>query len=135
MADGRFVTYETLHEGRIARIWLNRPDARNAQNYGLLGELDEAFLRAEADEDVRVVILGGLGPAFSAGHDLGTPERLAENEAMARGHRPARYRGALAARVPALLREHAPLARPAQDHDRAGARLLHLRRADARLVL
>ena len=83
MADGRFVTYETLHEGRIARIWLNRPDARNAQNYGLLGELDEAFLRAEADEDVRVVILGGLGPAFSAGHDLGTPERLAENEAMA----------------------------------------------------
>ena len=82
MADGRFVTYETLHEGRIARIWLNRPDARNAQNYGLLGELDEAFLRAEADEDVRVVILGGLGPAFSAGHDLGTPERLAENEAM-----------------------------------------------------
>ena len=62
-----FVTYETLDEGRIARIMLNRPEARNAQNRGLLVELDEAFLRAEADDAVRVVILGGMGPMFSAG--------------------------------------------------------------------
>lgn len=82
MDEARFVTYETLRGGAVARIRLNRPDARNAQNYGLLGELDEAFLRAEADDAVRVVILGGLGPAFSAGHDLGTPERQAENAAM-----------------------------------------------------
>ena len=82
MADGRLVTYETLRDGRVARINLNRPEARNAQNYGLLGDLHEAFLRAEADDDVRVVILGGLGPAFSAGHDLGTPERQAENPTM-----------------------------------------------------
>lgn len=76
--DHRFVTYEVLDEGRIARIMLNRPDARNAQNRGLLVELNEAFLRAEADDQVRVVILGGLGPMFSSGHDLGSAVSRAE---------------------------------------------------------
>ena len=51
------VTYETLDEGRIARIWLNRPEAQNAQSRTLLVQLDEAFLRAEADDAVMVVIL------------------------------------------------------------------------------
>ena len=37
------VAYETLDEGRIARIWLNRPEAHNAQSRGLLVQLDEAF--------------------------------------------------------------------------------------------
>lgn len=73
-----FVTYETLDDGRIARIMLNRPDARNAQNRGMLVELDEAFLRAEADDEVRVVILGGMGPMFSAGHDMGSKVAAAE---------------------------------------------------------
>jgi len=72
VAEARFVTYETVDDGRIARIMLNRPDARNAQNRGLLVELNDAFLRAEADDDVRVVILGGVGPMFSSGHDMGS---------------------------------------------------------------
>jgi enoyl-CoA hydratase len=72
MSDYAFVLYETLDEGRIARIMLNRPEARNAQNRGLLVELNDAFLRAEADDEVRVVILGGMGPMFTAGHDLGS---------------------------------------------------------------
>ena len=76
--DYRFVTYEVLDEGRIARIMLNRPDARNAQNRGLLVELNEAFLRAEADDQVRVVIPGGLGPVFSSGDDLGSAVSRAE---------------------------------------------------------
>ncbi|HVV35701.1 MAG TPA: enoyl-CoA hydratase [Acidimicrobiales bacterium] len=67
-----FVTYETFDDGAIARIMLNRPEARNAQNRGMLVELDQAFLRAEADDQVRVVILGGMGPLFSAGHDMGS---------------------------------------------------------------
>jgi enoyl-CoA hydratase len=37
------VAYETLDEGRIARIWLNRPEAQNAQSRTLLVQLDEAF--------------------------------------------------------------------------------------------
>jgi len=72
------VAYETLDEGRIARIWLNRPEAHNAQSRGLLVQLDEAFLRAEADDAVRVVILAARGKNFSAGHDLGSELALAE---------------------------------------------------------
>lgn len=78
MADFRYVTYETLDEGTIARIMLNRPEARNAQQRGLLVELGEAFLKAEADDKVRVVILGGHGPMFSSGHDLGSKVSMAE---------------------------------------------------------
>lgn len=77
MSD-EFVTYETLDEGRIARIMLNRPEARNAQNRGMLVELDECFMRAEADDEVRVVILGGMGKMFSAGHDMGSKVALEE---------------------------------------------------------
>ena len=78
--DYRFITFETLDDGLIARIMLNRVDARNAQNRGLLVELDDAFLRAEADDTVRVVIFGGNGPLFSSGHDIGTA--LSREEAM-----------------------------------------------------
>jgi enoyl-CoA hydratase len=78
MGDYRYVTYETLDEGTIARIMLNRPDQRNAQQRGLLVELNEAFLEAEADDNVRVVILGGNGPMFSSGHDLGSKDMMRE---------------------------------------------------------
>ena len=80
MSDYRFIDYETLDDGRIARITLDRPEARNAQNRGLLVELDEAFLAAEADDQVRVVILRGAGPMFSAGHDMGSALSTAERE-------------------------------------------------------
>lgn len=73
-----YITYETLDEGRLARIMLNRPEARNAQNRGMLVELHEAFLRAEADDDVRVVIFGGAGPMFTSGHDLGSKVSMEE---------------------------------------------------------
>ena len=77
-ARGRpeFVEYETLDEGRIARIWLNRPAEANAQNRTLLVQLDGAFRRAEADDEVRVIILAGRGKNFSAGHDMGSEEAL-----------------------------------------------------------
>jgi enoyl-CoA hydratase len=78
VTDYKYVTYETFDEGSIARIMLNRPDSRNAQHRGLLVELNDAFLAAEADDDVRVVILGGAGPLFSSGHDMGSEEALAE---------------------------------------------------------
>ena len=78
MPEYQFVLYETIDDGMIARIMLNRPDARNAQNRGLLVELHDAFLRAEADDQVRVVILGGTGPLFSAGHDMGSKVSIAE---------------------------------------------------------
>src|SRR6201996_626137 len=78
MPEYKYVKYESLDEGRVARILLNRPDQRNAQNRGMLVELDEAFLYAEADDQVRVVILGGEGLMFSSGHDMGSKVAMEE---------------------------------------------------------
>ncbi|MEI7453208.1 MAG: enoyl-CoA hydratase [Actinomycetes bacterium] len=78
MTDYKYITYEELDDNSIVRIMLNRPNQRNAQNRGLLVELDEAFLRAEADDQVRVVILGGAGTMFSSGHDMGSKDSIAE---------------------------------------------------------
>jgi enoyl-CoA hydratase len=78
MGDYQFLQYETHDDGAIVRILLDRPEARNAQNRGLLVELDEAFLRAEADDTCRVVILGGAGPMFSSGHDMGSKVAMEE---------------------------------------------------------
>ena len=80
VGDYRYIRYETLDDGVIARITLDRPRTRNAQNRGLLVELGDAFLRAEADDTVRVVILCGAGPMFSSGHDMGSREAIAERQ-------------------------------------------------------
>lgn len=67
------MAYETLEIeqlGSVCRIWLNRVQARNAQNTSLLDELDDAFRAAASDESIRVVVLAARGPHFSAGHDL-----------------------------------------------------------------
>jgi enoyl-CoA hydratase len=78
MRDYQYLTVESHDEGSIVRILFNRPGSRNAQNRGMLVELGDAFLAAEADDAVRVVILGGAGPIFSSGHDLGSKEAIAE---------------------------------------------------------
>src|SRR3954452_7875618 len=93
MADYKYITYETLDEGKVARIMLNRPSTRNAQNRGLLVELDEAFVAAENDDQVRFVILGGAGPMFSSGHDLGSKEALEEYPPGPNQHITARTNG------------------------------------------
>jgi len=80
MAGYRYIRYETLDDGVIARITLDRPRTRNAQNRGLLVELDDAFGRAEEDDTVRVVILRGAGPLFSSGHDMGSREAAEERQ-------------------------------------------------------
>ena len=87
MGDYRYIRYETLDDGIIARITLDRPRTRNAQNRGLLTELGDAFLRAEADDTVRVVILCGAGPMFSSGHDMGSREAIAERQPGPDQHR------------------------------------------------
>jgi enoyl-CoA hydratase len=90
VSEYKFVTYETFDEGKIARIMLNRLETRNAQSRGLLVELDDAFMKAEKDDQVRVVILGGVGPLFSSGHDLGSAEAMAEYEKGGPGEHPTR---------------------------------------------
>jgi len=78
VSDYKFLKWETFDDGMIVRISLNRPEQRNAQNRGMLVELDEAFGRAEADDNVRVVILAGEGKMFSSGHDIGSKQANAE---------------------------------------------------------
>ena len=67
------VTYE--QRGETAIVTMNRPAYRNAQNSAMTYALDDAFYRAAADDGVKVVVLAGAGNHFSAGHDIGTPER------------------------------------------------------------
>jgi enoyl-CoA hydratase len=62
------VLYE--RRGPSAWITLNRPDKLNAISHELRDALSAALTRAEADDDVRVVVLTGAGRAFCAGYDL-----------------------------------------------------------------
>jgi enoyl-CoA hydratase len=64
-----FETIRYASDGPIATITLARPEAANAQSSQLISELDAAFDQADADADVRVVILAADGKHFSAGHD------------------------------------------------------------------
>ncbi len=57
-------------DGAVAKLELNRPDAFNALNAALRGELRLAISKLEMDETVRVVVLSGAGRGFCAGADL-----------------------------------------------------------------
>ena len=62
------IRYEQI--GAVVRVLHDRPGRANAESEALLAELDAALERAKHDESVRVLILGGTGDHFSAGHDL-----------------------------------------------------------------
>lgn len=59
----------------IARIKLNRPQYRNAQNSEMTYQIERAMYLAGQDDDVRVIVLSGNGPSFSSGHDIASPGR------------------------------------------------------------
>lgn len=67
--DYQTVLYEEPLPG-VVRLVQNRPEARNAQDLQLTYDLNAAFDRAAADDAVKVIVLAGAGPHFSAGHDL-----------------------------------------------------------------
>lgn len=75
----------TEDRGAVRHVILNRTDKRNAFNFELVEALGEALGDAADAADVRVVVLRGEGPVFSAGMDVqelaslsGSPERLRE---------------------------------------------------------
>lgn len=78
-----YSTLLTARDGGVLTITCNRPEVLNAQSRILLEELDDAFLRAVDDDDVRVIILAGAGKHFSAGHDLGTPQEVEDQQKTA----------------------------------------------------
>lgn len=69
---------EIERDAGIARVWLNRPELRNAFNDATIAELTHAFTELSADASVRVVVLGGRGKAFSAGGDLNWMRSMAD---------------------------------------------------------
>ena len=62
---------------RVARIVLNRPQNRNAQDTHLLYQLNDAFDTAASDDGISVIILAANGPHFSSGHDLRETDKIA----------------------------------------------------------
>lgn len=78
--------------GHVLVLRLNRPDARNSLTMALIAELGEAIAGAEADPDVRAIVLTGTGDrAFCAGMDLrsfaGGEQMVDSEEALDRFHR------------------------------------------------
>lgn len=63
-------TLDIQTHGAMARVFLNRPEVRNAFNDGVVAELRDTFTRLGADRTLRAVVLGGHGKAFCAGADL-----------------------------------------------------------------
>jgi enoyl-CoA hydratase/carnithine racemase len=63
-------TLETRTDGPILWVTLDRPDVLNAYNAAMGAELAAAFHRADADDDIRVVVLTGRGRVFCAGADV-----------------------------------------------------------------
>ena len=63
MTDAPTILYETPAAG-VARLVLNRPESRNAQDTILLYALNTAFDQAARDDAIKVIILSAAGPHF-----------------------------------------------------------------------
>jgi len=61
----------------LARVWLNRPEVRNAFNDSVIAELAQAFATLGQDAKLRAIVLGGHGKAFCAGADLSWMKTMA----------------------------------------------------------
>src|ERR687885_235766 len=73
MIEAEKHTYEHIlfeADGPIARITMNRPEKRNALSLAHMEELIHCFKSIGESKEASVVVLGGNGPAFCAGHDL-----------------------------------------------------------------
>ena len=62
---------EIEREGALARVWLNRPESHNALSAELSAALVAALGGLRDDASCRVLVLGGRGPSFCAGVDIG----------------------------------------------------------------
>lgn len=72
MSDKEYQLMIYEKKGRVATITINRPKVMNALNTQLAGEMRDALSGAEADDDIRVIVITGAGDrAFCAGADIG----------------------------------------------------------------
>ena len=70
MPEYEVIRYEADPGSSIARLTLNRPERLNAINDQMQVEIADAVARADADPDMRVLIITGAGRAFCAGGDM-----------------------------------------------------------------
>lgn len=68
--DTKFTTIEITQKGKVATVWLNRPDIRNAFNETMISELIQAYEELNNNDDIRIIVLKGKGKSFCAGADL-----------------------------------------------------------------
>jgi methylglutaconyl-CoA hydratase len=66
----KFERVEVLQDGPVARVWLSRPELRNAFDGRMVTELRRAIFDLHELAEVRVIVLGGRGDCFCAGADL-----------------------------------------------------------------
>jgi methylglutaconyl-CoA hydratase len=71
-------TLAISRDGHAARVFLNRPEVRNAFNDGVIVELAQTFATLAADASLRCIVLGGHGKAFCAGADLAWMRSMAD---------------------------------------------------------
>ena len=64
-------TIDIVRDGPVARLWLNRPEQHNSLAAELAAELTSTLHVLALEPGVRVVVLGGRGPSFCAGADIG----------------------------------------------------------------
>jgi len=64
--------------GHVARVFLNRPEVRNAFNAEVIAELTACFAQLSTEPDLRAIVLGGHGKAFCAGADLAWMRAMAD---------------------------------------------------------
>lgn len=74
-----FDLVEIERDGPIGRIVLNTPEKRNPLGYERLLQIEMAAKLLELDEEIRVLIIKGQGPCFSAGYDI-TPAKKGERQ-------------------------------------------------------
>ncbi len=80
MTEYKFITYQTIADGRIASASRSIAPVTGMPKPRFVGRTRRCVRACGEDDGVRVVILSGNGPAFSAGHDLGTEDMRAERE-------------------------------------------------------
>ncbi|XP_028408134.1 enoyl-CoA hydratase, mitochondrial-like isoform X2 [Dendronephthya gigantea] len=76
---------KTGKDNNVALIYLNRPDALNALNNGIIGELTLALDDAQNDTDVGAIVITGSGRAFAAGADIKEMENKTFQECIKTG--------------------------------------------------
>src|ERR1700749_1627537 len=93
----------TTDEDRVRIITLNRPEKRNALDLALRTELIKAIEAAMTDDQVRVLVLTGVGGAFCAGGDISIMEQLSPEPGRARAGLPQQAPGTLGAGTKPVL--------------------------------